>query len=424
VRFVIPCLLALALTAPVRADLLSARLAPSDDPAAVARAAGAARWLAIGERLIVDGATRPRALDARDPRTLPHDPRAAELRLVLTKHPWSELGAVLERSVLHRHAGVGLAAIPHGARASHPDHLVEIRAVAWNRVLVHAPSPPALKGEGDPTIDAMVGEVSAEAVRADIQKLVDFKTRHSLSAGFKAAAEWAEQQMTAAGLSAKRVPFTMAGRASENVVGEVTGDPAVTDLYLVGGHLDSINGGESMTAAPGADDNASGSACVLAIARVFARHRPRATIRFVLFGGEEQGLLGSRAYLASLTAEERARLKGVLILDMTAFHRTPQKGLMLEGREVSGPLFDAVAMAAARYAKDLKVERTLQAWGSDHIPFLDEDIPALLTFELDYPENGNQHGPRDTMQIVDAEQAAAIARADVAALAALAGMSR
>ena len=68
-------------------------------------------------------------------------------------------------------------------------------------------------------------------------------------------------------------------------------------------------------------------------------------------------------------------------------------------------------------------KQTWDAWGSDHVPFLDAGVPTVLTIEIDYPVNGNEHSPRDTMDLVDAEQAAAIARTDLAVLATLAGLA-
>jgi Predicted aminopeptidases len=76
---------------------------------------------------------------------------------------------------------------------------------------------------------------------------------------------------------------------------------------LVTAHLDSINeAGTSASRAPGADDDGSGSAGVIEIARVLKDHQGKHDLQFILFGGEEQGLLGSKAFVASMTAADRA----------------------------------------------------------------------------------------------------------------------
>lgn len=393
--------------------------AGEDARAVVAKTPGAARWLGLGDTLVVEAAVAPAGHSAR-----PLECSASSgFALILSKHhPLDAAHIPVAGTLLARHAGVALAAVQPGPLPASSENHLEVRNVPWNTVLIEPARPRASKSAVQPEIDAMVGSVSAAAIQKDIQKLTDFKTRNTLSEGYREAASWAEGEFKALGLKTSRVPFQISGRTAENVMAEMAGPAGSTDVYVIGAHLDSIAFDGGSTSAPGADDNASGSACVIAIARAFAGKKPNATLRFMLYGGEEEDLLGSTQYVASLSAEEKARIKGAFILDMTAFHRGAQRGLMLEGRAISRPLTDAVATAAARYTQ-LKVESTLEAWGSDHIPFLDEGIPALLTFELDYPENGNQHSLKDTMDIVDAEQAAMIARADVAALASLTGLA-
>ena len=107
------------------------------------------------------------------------------------------------------------------------------------------------------------------------------------------------------------VRVTGSGRTvpTENVIAELPGsDPA--KVLVVGAHLDSVDG------APGLDDDGSGVAAVLEIARLLAGSRPRMTIRFALFSAEELGMRGADHYVASLTEEERGRIEGYLNADM------------------------------------------------------------------------------------------------------------
>lgn len=389
-------------------SLLIVDLAPGEKPATLA---GPHRWLGLGPKLVLEphGPVAP-ALAGRA-RTV-DVPAGTYLSLVMSKH------APFQGNVLARHSGIALAALELGTKPpSDPETLVE--PVPWNTTVIEAFEGRRSAKPADPVIEAAVGSVSADAIRADVQKFVDFKTRHSPSQGYKDAVAWAETQFQALGLATRRQSFSLGGRTCENLIADLPGTGQ--DIYVVGGHLDSISF-QNNANAPGADDNASGSACVLAIARAVAKSRPSATVRFMLFGGEEQGLVGSRAYVQSLSAADKARHKGAITLDMTGFKKGAQAGVLLEGREISTALFDACADGCARYTT-LKVDRSLKAWGSDHVPFLDGGIPAILTIELDYPDNGMEHGPRDTMDRVDADQAAAIARADVYALAVLAGIA-
>ena len=97
-------------------------------------------------------------------------------------------------------------------------------------------------------------------------------------------------------------------------------------------HLDSVNHADGPTGlAPGGDDNASGAAGLLQIARALRDQPLAADLRLVLFGGEEQGLHGSRAYVAALPAADRARVAGVVNMDMIGVRNTARPTVLLEG---------------------------------------------------------------------------------------------
>ena len=120
--------------------------------------------------------------------------------------------------------------------------------------------------------------------------------------------------------------------------------PEPREVVLVTAHLDSINlDGGPDGAAPGADDNGSGSAGLLALARALAGRPTALDLRLILFGGEEQGLFGSLAYVAELPAAERTRIRAVLNMDMIGGRNTPEPGVLLEGAEVSQDVIDALA---------------------------------------------------------------------------------
>ena len=106
----------------------------------------------------------------------------------------------------------------------------------------------------------------------------------------------------------KSVKFSLAGKTQPN------------EVIVLGGHLDSINGWFGTGRAPGADDNASGSASFVEALRVFLAHntQPERTVEFYWYAGEESGLLGS-AEIAKAAKQENKNIKAVLQLDMTLF---------------------------------------------------------------------------------------------------------
>lgn len=172
-----------------------------------------------------------------------------------------------------------------------------------------------------------------------------------------------------------------------SVIGWLPGsDPSVaSDYVIVGGHLDHV--GNWPVLLPGADDNASGSATVMEIARAAARlqPRPRRSILFVLFGGEECGLLGSKALAAHLP-ESLGRCVGVYNLDMVG----AGTGALVSGGENYPALYQALERARdrAQPGMPLAAGRSEGEPRADHGPFQAAGISAVSLFG----SGGNHHG--------------------------------
>ena len=268
----------------------------------------------------------------------------------------------------------------------------------------------------DPAVVTVLDTLSRDAYLADVVTLAAHPTRRSESAGFDAAATWAAEQLEAAGYAVSTQPVPRGGGHCRNVIGERPGGGAAPrEIVLVTAHLDSINLDGPTEPAPGADDNASGSAGVLALARALAGHPAAADLQFILFGGEEQGLFGSRRYVAALPPQERARVRAVINMDMIGCRNVPEPGVLLEGAAVSQDVLDGLARAAAIYT-DLAVQVSLDPADSDHVPFIDAGLPAVLTIEAADRTNPRPHTSDDTVDTVDADLALAILRMNLAYL--------
>ncbi len=98
-------------------------------------------------------------------------------------------------------------------------------------------------------------------------------------------------------------------RTATNVIAETPGG-AADNVVVVGAHLDSVSRG------PGINDNGSGSAAILEVAEQMARVNPHNKVRFIWFGAEEQGLIGSTFYVNNLTPQERGNIALMLNFDM------------------------------------------------------------------------------------------------------------
>jgi hypothetical protein len=269
----------------------------------------------------------------------------------------------------------------------------------------------------DPVTAELVGALSADAFLEHLTFLAGLPTRHSLSSGFRQAADHASGVLADLGFGVSRPTITVGSGSSSNVVADRPGTgKSPRGVVLMTAHLDSINlaGGPSAPA-PGADDNGSGSAGVLEMARVLAGRAWRHDLRVILFGGEEEGLFGSKQYVAGLSAAERSRIRAVLNLDMVGRLNTAAPTVLLEGAPRSAAMINDLSTAAATVTS-LVVETSLNPFASDHVPFLDAGIPAVLTIEGADSANHDIHSDRDVLATVTPALALQILRMDVAAL--------
>jgi hypothetical protein len=267
-------------------------------------------------------------------------------------------------------------------------------------------------------IQNLVDKISRASFQADLTRLVSFPTRFSTSAHYASAAAEARNQLTGLGYSTKFQNITVNGGASRNVIADKRGGAAgARKVVLVTAHLDSINlqGGPSASA-PGADDNGSGSAGLLEIARVFRDHPSKHDLRFILFGGEEEGLFGSKHYVAKLSVSERARIQAVVNMDMIGSLNTFTRSVLLEGATLSQRVINGLKEAAATYTH-LSVETSLNPFASDHVPFINTGIPAVLTIEGADNANSRIHSANDTIDHVKSDLAVEILRMNVAFVA-------
>ncbi|MGK7914492.1 MAG: M28 family metallopeptidase [Prochloraceae cyanobacterium] len=277
----------------------------------------------------------------------------------------------------------------------------------------------AERREGKAWIQTLVSSVAKSNYETVLKKLVSYTSRYSTSSQYYDAANWAKGQLEIIGYSTKIESFSVAGGTSFNVIADKTGKGTGTrNLVLVVAHLDSINTSGGPTAnAPGADDNGSGSAGVLEIARVLKNHPSVHDLRFVLFGGEEQGLYGSKQYVASLPPPEQNRIRAVINMDMIGSLNTASPTVLLEGAAVSQSLINQLADAANTYTS-LTVQTSLNPFGSDHLPFINAGIPAVLTIEGADSANIYDHTENDTIDHINYDLALEILRMNVAATAA------
>jgi aminopeptidase YwaD len=215
-----------------------------------------------------------------------------------------------------------------------------------------------------------------------------------------------------------RVDLGEEDRRGVNVVGILPGtDPArAAEAVVVGAHYDHLGYADGVLH-PGADDNASGTAVVVGLARALASAggTPR-TLVFALFGGEELGLLGSGHYVRQ-PAVSLARTVAMLNFDMVG--RLREDRLIVHGAASGSGLGEALA-ATARGDVKLDVRGSPHV-GSDHLRFYETGVPVLFFTAGGHPD---YHRPTDTAERIDATGMARIAAVALQTLERLAGDAR
>jgi peptidase M28-like protein len=358
--------------------------------------------------------------------------------------------------------------------------MTAVASALLSAALVASPASPAVEAR-NPRLDALAAAVDAARLHATVARLVAFGTRHTLSdtasptRGIGAARRWLAAEFAAlAKLPGGRlVPFEdrfvappekriPAPTEIVNLGAVLPGtDPRrAKEALVVTGHYDSRASDvmDARSDAPGANDDASGTAMVLELARVLARERPAIAIYLVAVAGEEQGLTGS-AHLARRLAAEGVRVLAMTSIDI-AGNSEGQDGvkddvsarLFSEGvpsretdaekrlREATGGENDGAAREWSRYVKRVAERHVehLDLWvmlrrdrvgrGSDQLSFLAEGVPAIRLSEA-HEHYDRQHqdvrtvGGRaygDDLAHFDAAYAARLARGLGVALAALA----
>jgi len=330
-------------------------------------------------------------------------------------------------------------------------------------------------------IRKMLANIDQANIERTIRKLVSFGTRNSLSdqnnlqRGIGAASEWLYgefvkvSQNSGGRMTVDKQTFEQgkAPRIPEpvqmtNIVATLKGTmpDSANRYYVVSGHYDSMctSPTDAKCDAPGANDDASGTAAVLEMARVMAPHKFDATIVFMTVPGEEQGLLGS-THFAEEAKKQKLDIEAMFTNDIIGSslggnglrdrksirvfsegvqsNETPEeavarRGVGGENDSTSRQLSRFIKETAARYVPNFSVSmvyrRDRYLRGGDHIPFLERGYPAVRFTEPNENynhqhqnvriEGGVQYG--DLPEFVDFGYIAQVARVNAASLACLA----
>ena len=307
---------------------------------------------------------------------------------------------------------------------------LEAPPAGWDRVASRPVAPRADKDLALKT--AFVNTISQPAIFQTIQEisgaayfwyngvLSSVNNRHISSAKHTLAADYLASKLTALGYTVTFEPFTQNGYACRNVVATKLGTVTPGEYVVIGGHYDSISQ-NTATSAPGAEDNGSGTALVMELARISATRDFERSIQFVLFDAEEQGLIGSQRFVNTAVSQGRNIVCAVLH-DMVAYYST-NYAMRIEGETPWEWLMTIMAGNVDGFT-DIGKQKDYYSWGSDHVPFQDAGIAAFLSIDYDYEAYPGYHRTTDTWSAITscAPIATQICRADAATLADVAGL--
>jgi len=262
---------------------------------------------------------------------------------------------------------------------------------------VKHPSIKALDIEWDPFIDSVLSTISIDSLKAFIQRLQNFKTRYAYTDSCRAAEEWLKIKLSHYVDSSKLWGFNHNDTWMQNVIGYKTGQQQ--QFVMITSHLDAITSEDPYNFAPGADDNASGTAVVLEAARILKDIETDLSIRFVPFTAEELGLIGSEHY-ADYIYTNSEPLVATLNFDMVAYQTPDGHDFEIYG-DSTGLAFNIMKQVAELYTPTNNIFIPEYTWGSDHAPFALYGYDWTFVIESNYHLNPNYHKPTDLLSTLN-----------------------
>ena len=408
----------------VRVDLAQDRLSPLSDKDLNVLAE------LQGSAIVLMGEDELNRMESLDYRIMAAQPRAGDYYLVLPVD--QNLDLTLYGDILMQDGDDHLLKLHPGSLETLVKQKVMIKRLSFKPMVLAKPDavqyPASTTQLPDVvfnyTVQEMVNLVDADTIFNIVQRFQDYITRYSSHDSCFAAANHIYDKFTAYGCDSVFFQYHTAGYAP-NVIAVKRGEIHPDSIYtVICGHFDATSY-LAPDIAPGADDNASGTAAVLEAARIMSNYDFEYSIRYIAFSGEEQGLYGSEHY-AQLARAQGDSILGVINGDMIAYSDIQPEDLEVFAKTYNPPcepFADFFIAAADTYTTLLTNKRmTTTMVYSDHAPFWDQGYLALCNIEDFWVENPYYHTPGDTIGSGYNDHAfcTEVTKAEIAALALLA----
>ncbi|MCF7793208.1 MAG: M20/M25/M40 family metallo-hydrolase [Candidatus Cloacimonetes bacterium] len=248
--------------------------------------------------------------------------------------------------------------------------------------------------EEDPFVTQLLTEVDDVELNNTIQTLEDFGTRNWYEPTSIDAQNWLYNKFESYGLSVETQAIPYGGpNSSQNVIATKVGTLYPDEYVILGAHYDSYS---YYGDAPGADDNATGSAGIVEIARILSQHDFKRTIVFCTFSGEEYGLYGSEEYASQAEANDMEIL-GYFNIDMSGYLENGEYiHTDMIAPQSAQPLVDFYEAICGVYLPDFPIEPGMLTGGdSDHTSFNNHGYMGIFPFEDSDLHSPYIHTPND-----------------------------
>lgn len=288
-----------------------------------------------------------------------------------------------------------------------------------------------IPAQPDSTLLSLINQVDADRMFVNIDALVGMRTRRVNSSGtgsgqgIDVAADYVLDQFNqihnssyqsnfSVGTNDFPINFDDTQSTGRNIIGVLQGSDVGGGVIVIGAHYDSIsyNFTSSAAYAPGADDDASGIAALLEIARIMSQHHHRATIIFVAFSAEEIQRTGSKAFVTDYLQAKGININAMLNMDIIGSNTGPDGSINDKEIRVfsagdnssrSRQLARALNLISVRLSPQMNivVQDTVDRQGryGDHMSFSDAGYPSVRFIEA-LEDFSRQHSDRDTIDDV------------------------
>ena len=257
-------------------------------------------------------------------------------------------------------------------------------------------------------ISEMLSQVDGKILYDYVETIQNFGEHPTGSEACEKVGEFLFNEFKSFGLNIEYFEWKKGGYEGKNIIATLPGEDNST--VIISAHYDSY------PTSPGADDDGSGIACLLMIAKIISNYKFKHTVKFVAFSGEEQGMLGSQVYVKYLYENGEDVIADINV--DTVAHTESKKGgefIRVLSDEASLWITDIAEEMSYKYDIGLSLFRHGNFPAGDHQSFIDYGYEAVFFVEYDF--NTNMHTPNDTVEHINITYLKKVCRLMLATLA-------